>query len=159
MYHLEDCQVALGLIVDLNYNNPFLNPFDELQRFKLHPTVRQYLDGGERLAYGARAITKGGFNSLPKMSLPGGILVGCDAGTLNFAKIKGTHTAMKSGMIAAEVLAKALAAGKAGEELTEYSTEFENSWAYKELYAQRNFGPAQHKFGNLLGSVVLQGLR
>ena len=129
LYHLEDCQVALGLIVDLNYSNPFLSPFDELQRFKHHPTVRQYLDGGERLAYGARAITKGGFNSLPKMSLPGGILVGCDAGTLNFAKIKGTHTAMKSGMIAAETLFKAIFEGDpGGKDHAHYQNEFRLSW-------------------------------
>ena len=140
LYHLEDCQVALGLIVDLNYNNPFLNPFDELQRFKLHPTVRQYLEGGERLAYGARAITKGGFNSLPKMSLPGGILVGCDAGTLNFAKIKGTHTAMKSGMIAAETLFKAIAEGDpGGKDHAHYQNEFRLSWLHTELKRARNF--------------------
>ncbi len=154
LYHLEDCQVALGLIVDLNYNNPFLSPFDELQRFKQHPTVRQYLEGGERLAYGARAITKGGFNSLPKMSLPGGILVGCDAGTLNFAKIKGTHTAMKSGMIAAETLFKTIAEGDpGGKDHAHYQNEFRLSWLHTELKRARNFGPAMHRMGTYLGGA------
>ena len=154
LYHLEDCQVALGLIVDLNYSNPFLSPFDELQRFKHHPTVRQYLDGGERLAYGARAITKGGFNSLPKMSLPGGILVGCDAGTLNFAKIKGTHTAMKSGMIAAETLFKAIFEGDpGGKDHAHYQNEFRLSWLHTELKRARNFGPAMHSMGTYLGGA------
>ena len=109
LYHLEDNKIALGLIVDLNYSNPHLNPFEELQRYKTHTQVRKYLTGGERITYGARAITKGGFNSLPKMSFPGGFLIGCDAGTLNFAKIKGTHTAMKSGMVAAETIFQVLA--------------------------------------------------
>ncbi len=153
LYHLDNNQVALGLITDLGYNNPHVSLFDEMQRWKTAPVVKQYLEGGKRVCYGARAISKGGVQSLPKMTFPGGLLVGCDAGTLNFAKIKGSHTAMKSGMVAAEVLAKALTAGKTGEELTEYKTEFEESWAYKELYMQRNFGPAQHKLGNLVGSA------
>lgn len=153
LYHIENNQVVCGLITDLGYSNPHLSPFDEFQRYKHHPVVKQYLDGGERVSYGARAIAKGGIQSLPKMTFPGGLLVGCDAGTLNFAKIKGSHTAMKSGMVAAEVLAQALAADRANDELTEYTKEFEASWAYKELYAQRNFGPAQHKFGNFIGSA------
>ncbi|MBD2858315.1 electron transfer flavoprotein-ubiquinone oxidoreductase [Spongiibacter sp. KMU-158] len=154
LYHIEDNQVSIGLITDLCYDNPWLSPFEEFQRFKQHPVVKQYLDGGERLSYGARAISKGGLQSLPKMTFPGGLLIGCDAGTLNFAKIKGSHTAMKSGMIAAEVVHKALTSdGKTGEELNEYTTAFEASWVYKELYAQRNFGPAQHKWGNFIGSA------
>jgi electron-transferring-flavoprotein dehydrogenase len=154
LYHIEDNQVSIGLITDLCYDNPWLSPFEEFQRFKQHPVVKQYLEGGERISYGARAIAKGGLQSLPKMTFPGGILIGCDAGTLNFAKIKGSHTAMKSGMIAAEVVHKALTAdNKSGEELTEYAAAFEASWVYKELYAQRNFGPAQHKWGNFIGSA------
>ena len=152
LYHIEDNQVALGLITDLGYSNPHVSPFEEFQRYKQHPAVKKYLEGGKRISYGARAIAKGGIQSLPKMSFPGGMLIGCDAGTLNFAKIKGSHTAMKSGMVAAEVLAAALANGAEGAELA-YDDAFQASWAYKELYAQRNFGPAQHKFGNILGSA------
>ncbi|MBM7333865.1 MAG: electron transfer flavoprotein-ubiquinone oxidoreductase [Alcanivorax sp.] len=153
LYHLEDNQVTLGLITDLAYSNPHVSPFDEMQRWKTHPEVKKYLEGGKRVSYGARAISKGGLQSLPKMTFPGGILVGCDAGTLNFAKIKGNHTAMKSGMMAAETIAKAIADGRAADELSEYKATFENSWVYEELHQQRNFGPAQHKFGNLLGSA------
>ncbi len=153
LYHLEDNQVALGLITDLSYSNPHLSPFDEFQRFKHHPVIKQYIEGGERVAYGARALTKGGLQSQPRMSFPGGLLIGDDAGTLNFAKIKGNHTAMKSGMIGAEVVSAALAKDLSGTELTEYATAYESSWAYKELYAQRNFGPAQHKWGNIIGSA------
>lgn len=153
LYHLEDNQVTLGLITDLAYSNPHVSPFDEMQRWKTHPEVKKYLEGGKRVSYGARAISKGGLQSLPKMTFPGGILVGCDAGTLNFAKIKGNHTAMKSGMMAAETIAKAIADGRSADELSEYKASFENSWVYEELHQQRNFGPAQHKFGNLLGSA------
>jgi electron-transferring-flavoprotein dehydrogenase len=154
IYHLENNQVVVGLITDLGYENPHLSPFDEFQRYKHHPVIRKHLEGGKRIAYGARAITKGGIQSLPKMEFPGGLLVGCDAGTLNFAKIKGSHTAMKSGMIAAQVIHQALSANpeSKGESL-EYTQAFERSWAFQELYTQRNFGPAQHKFGNILGSA------
>jgi len=153
LYHIEDNQVAVGLITDLSYSNPYLSPFDEFQRYKHHPAIRQYLEGGERIAYGARAITKGGIQSQPKMTFAGGLLIGDDAGTLNFAKIKGSHTAMKSGMIAAEVVFAAIADGRANDELAEFEQAYKNSWAYKELYMQRNFGPAQHKWGNILGSA------
>ena len=153
LYHLEDNQVALGLIVDLSYSNPHVSPFDEFQRYKHHPVIRRHLEGGDRVAYGARAIVKGGLQSQPRMHFPGGLLIGDDAGTLNFAKIKGSHTAMKSGMIAAEVVAEALAAGRAGDELSEYAAAYEASWAWRELHLQRNFGPAQHKWGNILGSA------
>ena len=153
LYHLEDNQVALGLITDLAYSNPHVSPFDEFQRFKQHPVVKQYLDGGERVSYGARAITKGGIQSQPKMTFPGGLLIGDDAGTLNFAKIKGTHTAMKSGMIAAEVVAAALQAERVGEELVEFTDIYQNSWAYQELHTQRNFGPAMHKWGLFFGAA------
>ncbi|MCC6296876.1 MAG: electron transfer flavoprotein-ubiquinone oxidoreductase, partial [Pseudomonadales bacterium] len=153
LYHLEENQVAVGLIVDLSYSNPHVSPFDEFQRYKHHPVIRQYLEGGTRIAYGARAIVKGGLQSQPKMSFPGGLLIGDDAGTLNFAKIKGSHTAMKSGMVAAEVVAQALGAGRGGDEFREYAAAYESSWAWKELHVQRNFGPAQHKWGNILGSA------
>ena len=153
LYHMEDNQVTLGLITDLGYSNPHVSPFDEMQRWKTHPEIKKFLEGGKRVSYGARAIAKGGLQSLPKMTFPGGLLVGCDAGTLNFAKIKGNHTAMKSGMIAAEVISKAIKDGRGSDELTEYKSQFESSWVFEELHTQRNFGPAQHKFGNLLGSA------
>jgi len=153
LYHAENNQVFLGLIVDLSYSNPHVSPFDEMQRFKTHPKIKHYLEGGKRTVYGARAITKGGLQSQPKMHFPGGLLIGDNAGTLNFAKIKGNHTAMKSGMVAAETIAAAIAANRASDDLVEFSSHYQNSSAYKELYAQRNFGPAQHKLGNLLGSA------
>ncbi|MEZ5529072.1 MAG: electron transfer flavoprotein-ubiquinone oxidoreductase [Porticoccaceae bacterium] len=153
LYHLEDNQVAVGLITDLSYSNPYVSPFDEFQRYKHHPVIKQYLEGGERISYGARALVKGGLQSQPKMTFAGGLLIGDNAGTLNFAKIKGIHCAMKSGMIAAEVAAAAIAAERSGDELSEYTTIYKASWAYKELYQQRNFGPAQHKWGNIVGSA------
>ena len=153
LYHIEDNQVVLGLITDLSYDNPHVSPFDEFQRYKHHPQISKYLKGGERLSYGARAITKGGIQSLPEMVFDGGLLIGCDAGTLNFAKIKGSHTAMKSGMLAAESIANALKENRASDKLTSFSSAFKESWVWKELYKQRNFGPAQHKWGNLLGSA------
>ncbi len=154
MYHIENNQVVLGLITDLGYQNPYLSPFDEFQRMKHHPLFANTLKNGKRVSYGARAIAKGGLQSLPKMHFPGGLLIGCDAGTLNFAKIKGSHTAMKSGMVAAEViLERAKGDWQAGQDLAEYAAAFEQSWAYQELHQQRNFGPAQHKFGNVLGSA------
>ncbi|WP_435583635.1 electron transfer flavoprotein-ubiquinone oxidoreductase [Microbulbifer variabilis] len=153
LYHLEDNQVVVGLITDLAYSNPHVSPFDEFQRYKHHPVIKQYLDGGQRVAYGARAIVKGGLQSQPKMTFPGGLLIGDNAGTLNFAKIKGNHTAMKSGMIAAESVVEALAAERNSEELTDYTAKYRDSWAWKELHMQRNFGPAQHKWGNILGSA------
>ena len=155
LYHAENNQVMVGLIVDLNYKNPYLSPYDEFQRMKHHPLIAQYLQGGKRVAYGARAITKGGFNALPKMHFPGGLLVGCDAGTLNFAKIKGTHTAMKSGMLAAEEIMAAFEAGdEGGKDLSGYAERFQNSWVYEELKATRNFGPAMHKFGMIIGGAI-----
>ena len=154
LYHLEDNQVVVGLIVDLSYSNPHLSPFDEFQRYKQHPVIKQYLQGGTRVAYGARAISKGGFNSLPKMAFPGGVLIGCDLGTMNFAKIKGSHTAMKSGMLAAEAAAEALAAGREADVLDNYTDKFKASWLYDELYRSRNFGPFLHKFGALIGGGI-----
>ncbi|APQ11335.1 electron transfer flavoprotein-ubiquinone oxidoreductase [Pseudomonas oryzihabitans] len=151
LYHLEDNQVVVGLIVDLAYSNPHLSPYDEFQRYKHHPVVAQYLEGGKRVSYGARALVKGGLNSLPKMVFPGGALIGCDLGTLNPAKIKGSHTAMKSGMLAADAIVAALAAGREGDELQGYVDGFKGSWLQEELHASRNFGPAMHKFGPLFG--------
>ncbi len=155
LYHIEDNQVVVGLITDLSYTNPHVSPFDEFQRYKHQATIKPFLEGGERISYGARAITKGGIQSQPKMSFPGGLLVGDDAGTLNFAKIKGTHTAMKSGMVAAETIVEAIKAERANDDLVEYANNYQASWAYKELHTQRNFGPAQHKWGNLLGSAYV----
>tara|TARA_R110000796_G_scaffold3642_8_gene14067 strand:- start:551 stop:2200 length:1650 start_codon:yes stop_codon:yes gene_type:complete len=154
LYHIENNQAVVGLIIDLSYANPHLSPFDEFQRYKHHPVVKQYLEGGKRVSYGARAICKGGLNSLPKMVFPGGALIGCDLGTLNFAKIKGSHTAMKSGMLAADAVVEALKAGReGGDELTGYVDGFKASWLYDELFAARNFGPAIHKFGPLFGGA------
>ena len=154
LYHLENNQVVVGLIVDLSYSNPHLSPFDEFQRYKHHPVIAQYLEGGKRVAYGARAISKGGLNSLPKMVFNGGALIGCDLGTLNFAKIKGSHTAMKSGMLAADAVADALFAGReGGDQLTGYVEAFKASWLYDELFRSRNFGPAIHKLGVLGGGA------
>ncbi|MBY4678794.1 electron transfer flavoprotein-ubiquinone oxidoreductase [Marinobacterium arenosum] len=154
LYHADNCQVVVGLIIDLNYSNPWLSPFDELQRMKHHPLFKKFLEGGKRVSYGARAIAKGGFNSLPKMSMPGALLLGCDAGTLNFAKIKGTHTAMKSGMLGAEAVFGALSQGdEGGRDLTTFGENFQASWLYDELFRSRNFGPALHRFGTVLGGA------
>ncbi|MCP4598744.1 electron transfer flavoprotein-ubiquinone oxidoreductase [Neptuniibacter sp.] len=154
LYHTDDNQVVVGLIVDLNYSNPHMSPFDEFQRMKHHPVLKQYLEGGKRVSYGARAITKGGFNALPKMAFPGGIVAGCNAGMLNFSKIKGTHTAMKSGMIAAEAIFEAVQSGcEGGKELQSFTDKFEDSWLYDELFRSRNFGPALHKFGPIMGGA------
>ena len=153
LYHIEDNQVAVGLITDLSYSNPHVSPFHEFQRYKHQKVIKQYLEGGERISYGARALTKGGLQSQPKMSFPGGLLIGDNAGTLNFAKIKGTHTAMKSGIIAAETIMAAFGGNRANDELAEYEANYKASWAWRELHQQRNFGPAQHKWGNFLGSA------
>ncbi|RZG16200.1 MULTISPECIES: electron transfer flavoprotein-ubiquinone oxidoreductase [Pseudoalteromonas] len=153
MYHAENNQVVVGLIIDLNYTNPHLSPFDEFQRMKHHHTFASVLEGGERIAYGARAIAKGGFHSLPKMHFPGGLLIGCDAGTLNFAKIKGNHTAMKSGMLAADAIIEALGQESAPSDLVSFADKFKASWLYDELYQSRNFGPAMHKLGRIMGGA------
>ena len=154
LYHAENNQVFVGLIVDLSYSNPHLSPFEEFQRYKHHPKISQYLEGGKRVSYGARALAKGGFNSLPKQVMPGAIMVGCDAGTMNAAKIKGNHAAMKSGLIAAEAIAEALASGdEGGKELTSYEDKFKASWLYQELYGTRNFTPAMHKLGTFWGGA------
>ena len=155
LYHFEDGQVVVGLIVGLSYRNPYLSPFDEFQRFKHHPVIRKALEGGKRTVYGARAITKGGLNSLPKMVFPGGALIGCEAGTLNFAKIKGSHTAMKSGMLAAEAAAaRLLAGGVGGDTLDNFTEAFGKSWAWAELHGSRNFGVWLHKLGAIIGGAI-----
>nr|WP_290441390.1 electron transfer flavoprotein-ubiquinone oxidoreductase [Halomonas sp. CnH100-B] len=154
LYHAENQQVVVGLIMDLGYQNPWLSPFDEFQRMKHHPVLSQYLEGGKRVAYGARAIAKGGYNCLPKMTFPGGLLIGCDAGTLNFAKIKGLHTAMKSGMVAAESVFEAIQGGdEGGQELASFTRKWEASWAYQELKESASFGPAIHKYGTVGGGA------
>ncbi len=154
LYHLENNQAVVGLIIDLNYRNPHLSTFDEFQRLKHHPQIASHLQGGKRIAYGARAITKGGYHALPRMSMPGALLVGCDAGTLDFSKIKGTHTAMKSGMVAAETLFQALRGEDRGAAaLSGYDDAFKASWAYQELHRSRNFGAALHKWGPYIGGA------
>lgn len=156
LYHTENNQVSVGLIVDLGYQNPHLSPFDEFQKFKLHPVIKRYLEGGTRVSYGARALVKGGLNSLPKMTFPGGLLVGCDAGTMNAAKIKGSHTAMKSGMLAAESVFEEL--GKEQQrssEIVGYSERFNNSSLHLELHEARNFSAGFHKFGFWIGSALV----
>ena len=154
LYHLENNQVALGLIIDLAYSNPHLSPFDEFQRWKHHPLISEALTDGRRVAYGARAIVKGGIQALPRCTFPGGVLVGDDAGFLNVLKVKGTHTAMKSGMLAAEAIAtELLEDGGGAREAAGYSDLFKASWLYDELHRSRNAGPGWHKFGMLLGSA------
>ncbi|PSU36127.1 electron transfer flavoprotein-ubiquinone oxidoreductase [Photobacterium lutimaris] len=153
LYHLENNQVAVGLIVDLNYHHPYLSPFDEFQQLKHHPLFSQHLTGGQRVAYGARAITKGGLSSLPRQQFPGGVLIGCDAGTLNMAKIKGSHTGMKSGMIAAESVFYELEQGF-HQTTPGYDKIFSQSWLHDELHESRNVGAEIHRFGNLLGGAL-----
>ena len=142
VYHLDDNQVAVGLVVGLDYRNPHLNPYAEFQKFKTHPAIRPLFDDGERISYGARALNEGGLQSLPKMTFPGGALIGCEAGTLNVAKIKGTHTAMKSGMVAAESVFRALGAVPPPAEPVEYAELFRHSWLHSELHRARNFRPS-----------------
>jgi len=156
LYHLDNRQVAVGLITDLNYANPWLSPFDEFQRMKHHPLFSKVLNGGKRLSYGARALAKGGIQSLPNLAFPGGILVGDNAGFLNFLKLKGTHTAIKSGLLAADSLFAAMASGQEVKDervLSGYEEMVKASWIHEELQSSRNVAPAMHKFGTLMGSV------
>jgi electron-transferring-flavoprotein dehydrogenase len=139
LYHLENNQVAVGFVVGLGYSNPYLSPFEEFQRYKTHPVIRDFLEGGKRVAYGARAITAGGLQSLPKLVFPGGALIGCDAGFLNAARIKGSHAAIKTGMLAAEAAFDAIAADRSHDELSAYPAAFESSWLKEELHLTRNF--------------------
>ncbi len=152
LYHVEDNQLSLGLIVDLAYSNPYLSPFDEFQRWKTHPLIKKQLIDGRRISYGARAIVKGGYNSLPKLGVPGAALIGDDAGFLNTLKVKGSHTAIKSGMLGAEAVFEALSSGLT-HTVPEVEKYFEESWLYEELFDSRNAGPAWHKFGMILGSA------
>ena len=156
LYHMEDNQVALGLIVDLGYSNPHLSPYEEFQRFKQHEAIRKLLEGGKRVAYGARAVVKGGLQSLPKLVMPGGLLAGDDAGFLNILKQKGTHTAMKSGMLAAESVFEAVQQGSNGHDtLDSYTDAFQESWLYEEMYEARNSTAWLHKLGVLFGSAAI----
>ncbi|MFO7859192.1 MAG: electron transfer flavoprotein-ubiquinone oxidoreductase [Ectothiorhodospiraceae bacterium] len=148
MYHLEDNLVSVGYVVGLDYENPYLSPFDEMQRVKTHPAFRQDLEGGRRVSYGARALVEGGFQSLPRVHFPGGVLIGDSAGFLNVPKIKGTHNAMKSGMVAAEAIFPALQAdNRAGQEITAYADGLRASWLWDELYRVRNIRPGMARFG------------
>jgi len=153
LYHLEGNKVTLGYVVGLDYKNPWLSPFEEMQRWKTHPSIRKHIEGGKRLGYGARAITAGGLLSLPKTVFPGGALVGCDAGYLNAARIKGSHAAIKTGMLAAEAAFDALAAGRQHDELSAYPAAFEQSWLHEELNQSRNF-KQWFKKGNTVGTLM-----
>ncbi|CAH0540278.1 Electron transfer flavoprotein-ubiquinone oxidoreductase [Vibrio marisflavi CECT 7928] len=153
LYHMENNQVSVGLIIDLNYSNSYLSPFEEFQRLKHHPLFSQTLKGGQRISYGARVITKGGLNSLPKQQFPGGLLIGCDAGTLDGAKIKGSHTAMKSGLLAAEAVFEQLSQETLNN-IPDYQSLFESSWLFEELESSRNFNSSIHKFGHLGGGLL-----
>ena len=154
LYHFGDNYVSVGFVVHLNYRNPFLSPFDEFQRFKHHPSIAEHLEGGTRISYGARAITEGGFQSVPKLAFPGGALIGCSAGFVNVPRIKGSHNAMKTGMLAADAAFEALVAGRAGDELVEYQSAYDNSWVHKELKRVRNAKPLLSKFGTTLGGAL-----
>ena len=154
MYHLEDNLVSIGFVVHLNYQNPHLYPYMEFQRFKHHPLIAQVLEGGRRVAYGARAITEGGFQSVPKLAFPGGALIGCSAGFVNVPRIKGSHNAMKTGMLAAEQAVAALQAGRSGDILESYQAAYESSWVYEDLKKVKNVKPMWSKLG-LLGGAAL----
>lgn len=153
LYHMQNNQVAVGMVVGLDYANPWLSPFEEFQRYKTHPAIRPTFEGGKRIAYGARAITAGGLLSLPKLTFPGGVLVGCDAGFLNASRIKGSHAAIKSGMMAAEAAFEAISAERSGDELVAYPAAFEQSWLHAELNKARNF-KQWFKKGRTVGTVM-----
>jgi electron-transferring-flavoprotein dehydrogenase len=154
LYHLDNNQVAVGYVVGLAYENPYLSPYEEFQRYKTHPEIRKFFDGGRRISYGARAITAGGLQSLPKLVFPGGALVGCEAGFLNTSRIKGSHAAIKTGMLAAEAAYKALQEGRQHDELAQYPRAFEQSWLHEELYKARNFKPWMSK-GLYVGTLMV----
>ncbi len=157
MYHFGDNYVSIGFVVHLNYKNPYISPFDEFQRFKTHPSIKPFLEGGTRISYGARAITEGGYQSVPKLHFPGGALLGCSAGFVNVPRIKGSHNAIKSGMMAADAAYEAIKAGRSGDELTAYEAAYQGSWIAKELKAVRNFKPLWSRFGTIPG-LLLGGL-
>lgn len=154
LYHQANGQVALGFVVALDYKNPYLFPFEEFQRWKTHPEIAKILEGGKRVSYGARAINEGGWQSVPKLVFPGGALIGCSAGFVNVPRIKGTHTAMKSGMLAAESLAEAMAGGRANDEVVDYQANLNDSWIAKELKMVRNVQPAVAKYGEDFGTIL-----
>ena len=154
LYHLENNQVAVGFVVGLSYSNPHLSPFEEFQRHKTHPSIRTFFEGGKRISYGARALTAGGLNSLPKTVFPGGALIGCDAGFLNGSRIKGSHAAIKTGMLAAEAAFEAVSAGRSADELSAYPEAFKNSWLHTELKKSRNFKPWMSK-GLYVGTLMV----
>src|SRR3954454_9656092 len=154
LYHYDDNLVAVGFVVHLNYGDPYLSPFDEFQRFKTHPSIRGLFEGGKRLAYGARAITEGGYQSVPRLSFAGGVLIGCAAGFVNVPRIKGVHNAMGSGMLAAEHVNAALGAGRANDELVDYENAWRGSAVGKDLYRVRNAKPMLSKFGTMLGMAL-----
>src|SRR5215469_5020932 len=154
MYHFGQNLCAIGFVVHLNYANPYLSPFDEFQRAKLHPRVREFLDGGKRIAYGSRAITEGGFQSVPKLAFPGGALIGCAAGFVNLPRIKGTHNAMKTGMLAAEASFAAIVEDRAGDTLESYEAAWRRSHVYKDLKRVRNVKPLWSRLGTRLALVI-----
>jgi electron-transferring-flavoprotein dehydrogenase len=154
LYHLENNQVAVGYVVGLAYENPYLSPYEEFQRYKTHPEIRKFFEGGKRISYGARAIVAGGLQSLPKLTVPGGALIGCDAGFLNMSRIKGSHAAIKSGMLAAEAAFDAVAANRQHDELASYTDAFQKSWLHEELHIARNVKPSLSK-GLYTGSVLV----
>ncbi|HEY0084820.1 MAG TPA: electron transfer flavoprotein-ubiquinone oxidoreductase [Allosphingosinicella sp.] len=154
LYHQENNQVALGFVVALNYRNPYLSPFEEFQRWKQHPAIREMLEGGRRVSYGARAINEGGYQAIPKLAFPGGVLIGCSAGFVNVPRIKGSHTAMKSGMLAAEAAFEAIGAERTGDSLDAYDTALHASWVADELKTVRNVEPMVAKFGGTAGTLL-----
>jgi electron-transferring-flavoprotein dehydrogenase len=154
LYHLENNQVAVGFVVGLSYQNPYLSPYEEFQRYKTHPAIRHFFEGGKRISYGARAITAGGLRSLPKTVFPGGALIGCDAGFLNTSRIKGSHAAIKTGMLAADAAYAALGAGRQHDELASYPAAFEQSWLHEELHVARNFKPWMSR-GLITGTIMV----
>ena len=154
LYHQANNQVALGFVVALSYRNPHLSPFDEMQRWKTHPEIKKILEGGRRVSYGARAINEGGWQSVPKLTMPGAALIGCSAGFVNVPRIKGSHTAMKTGMMAAEAAVDAILSQRESDELTAYSAAYEASWVYEELRMVRNTEPFVAKFGGTVGTLL-----
>ena len=158
LYHYNDNTISLGFVVHLNYKNPYLSPYEEFQRFKSHPKIKELLEGGKRLAYGARAITEGGFQAVPRLTFPGGALIGCSAGFVNVPRIKGNHNAMLTGIMAADAAFDAVTAGREGDELTAYGEAYEKSPVYEELKKARNAKPLWSKFGTLIGGIALSGL-
>ncbi len=158
LYHYDDNTISLGFVVHLNYRNPYLHPYAEFQKFKTHPEIASLLEGGKRISYGARAISEGGYQSVPKLAFPGGALIGCAAGFVNVPRIKGNHNAMLTGIMAADAAYEAIAAGRAGDELAAYQAAYDASPVKRELFRARNAKPLWSRFGTLIGGIVLSGL-